>query len=569
LVAPNAAPANAEALQQARLKQAEPILVAVGRIGVSSASPRRSRMLAVSVLGGLRGVNSGGAWLRARRLPRRLVARRISRRQSPTFWLAALNASELLGPLALPLGEPQLPGLPQGVARHLVPGRSLSRNPDEGIVLGDATFPGAQGPVVARDVDRLTHSWLLGPTGSGKSVQLLNGLHQDMLHGHPVVALDPIGDFVEKALDVVPSHRLGDVIVLDPGDSDRPVGLNPLDAAVRSPDLVVDQIVGAFRSIFKAFWGPRTDDVMRASLLTLVATQDPEDPFTLAEVPLILSEPNFRRRLVSKLDDPIGLEPFWAWYEGLSEAERAQVIGPISNKLRSFLLRPALRNVIGQARPPWSMEAVIEQRRILLVPLRPGVIGQEAANLLGSLLVARLWQAVQQRASLPADRRHPVFAYIDEFQNFLNLPTPVGDVLAMARNLGCGLTLAHQHTGQLTTEIRRDVMANARTKLAFQLGVNDAKTMAPTFSPMTAQDLQGLGEYEAVSQLAVGRNAAPPVTLKTLPPPQPLGIAEAVRARSQERYGSDLADIEAQLRARRNAHQAENLKLGRVERGDS
>ncbi|MEM9463869.1 MAG: type IV secretion system DNA-binding domain-containing protein [Actinomycetota bacterium] len=522
----NPGPRDADALKGAREKRSEPQFAVVGRVGVASASAERSRLLTVSLLGALRGANESGAWLRSRLLPNGQVARGLNERRIPLVWPGRLNSRELSGVLAWPIGDPQVVGLPSGTARHLVPATELPADATRGVVLGDTTFPGAQRPLVLRDEDRPTHSWSLGPTGSGKSTLLLNLICQDIQRGHPVLVLDPIGDLVERVIDRMPSNRTDDVVLLDPADSRRPVGLNPLEVGSRSADLVVDQIVGVFSNIFRAFWGPRTDDVLRASLLTLATAPEPH---TLAEVPTLLTDEGFRRQLTGRLDDPIGLEPFWGWYDGLSDAERAQVIGPVSNKLRAFLLRPALRNVVAQAQPSWSMESLIEERRILLVPLRPGQIGDDAAALLGSLVVARFWQAIQQRASVSAEQRHPVMAYLDEFQDFLNLPTPVGSMLAQARNLGASLTLAHQHLGQLPSDVRQDVLANARTKVAFQLGEADARKLAQTFAPLTSEDLQGIPAYEAVAQLAVGRNAAPPTTILTRPPG---GVARHSQARA-------------------------------------
>jgi hypothetical protein len=146
----------------------------------------------------------------------------------------------------------------------------------------------------------------------------------------------------------------------------------------------------------------------------------------------------------------VALETFWRWYEALFEAERAQVIGPVSNKLRSILLRSRLRACFGQANPKLDLAAVLREGKILIVPLAKGILGEEAADLVGSLLVARLWQAILGRATEPAASRRPVFCYIDEVQDYLRLPTSVADLLAQARGLGFGLTLAHQHLGQLT-----------------------------------------------------------------------------------------------------------------------
>ena len=185
-----------------------------------------------------------------------------------------------------------------------------------------------------------------------------------------------------------------------------------------SPELVVDQVVSIFHDLYRDSWGPRTDDILRAALLTLVGVPG----MTLAEVPLLLTDPAFRRPLVGRLNDPVALGPFWAWYDGLSDRERTAAIGPVMNKLRTFLLRRRLRNILGQAAPVFDFDQALADRSIVLVPLTKGLLGEEAAALLGSLVVTRMWEATQIRAGQAAADRPVTFAYIDEFQDYLHLP---------------------------------------------------------------------------------------------------------------------------------------------------
>jgi len=255
--------------------------------------------------------------------------------------------------------------------------------------------------------------------------------------------------------------------------------------------------------------------------------------------------------VIGKLDEPVALEPFWAWYEGLSPAERAQAVGPVLNKLRTFLLRRRLRNVIGQADSTFSMEAVLAERKVLLVSLAKGILGEDAAALLGSAVLARLWHAVQGRAALPPEERQPVFCHVDEFQDYLNLPTSLSDVLAQARGYGFGLTLAHQHMGQLPPALRQAVLANARSKVVFQTAATDAHILAREFAPhLAAHDLQGLGPFEAIAAVASGNRVSPPASLATFPAPERTGHGRAARALSRQRYGRPVAEVERAMRSR-------------------
>jgi hypothetical protein len=533
-----------EVVKAARVKQQAPLFAGVLRVGVM-ADQLRARSLLLRVLAAFHTANAPGAHLRQLQRSSGRVGRALAEHRLPMVeWPCTFNAAELAGLLAFPYGKVALPGLQLGAARQLAPATDI---PSHGRVVAMATFPGAERPLALSPVASMQHVHVVGPTGSGKSSLLCGLITQDMQAGHGVLVVEPAGDLVNDVLDRVPKSRLDDVVILDPADEARPVGLNVLAGAEAAPELVVDQVVGIFHDLYHSSWGPRTDDILRAALLTLVGVPG----MTLAEVPLLLTDAGFRRRLVGRVDDPIALGPFWAACEAMSDAERAQAIGPVMNKLRAFLLRRRLRNVLGQATPKLDLDQALAERRIILCPLSKGLLGEEAAALIGALLIARTWQAVQRRSALaPADR--PVtFAYIDEFQNYLRLPTSIADVLAEARKLCFGLTLAHQHLGQLPGEMQKAVLANARSRIIFQASAGDAGILARGLAPdLTADDLQGLGAFEVAVTLSTGARVAPPVTGRTVLPPAPTGYGKAARQRSRERYGRDRAEVEAAIRAR-------------------
>lgn len=536
---------SSQDLAAMRAKRSSALFAATGRIGVTAGSEQPARRLLGQVFGAHHMANAPGVHLYRRRLLGTSVARAVAGVRLPVIsYPAMLNSAEAAALVAFPVGKVALPGLRLAGCRPLAPSSDI---PAGGRVLGRATFPGSERSLALSVTDSLRHLHVIGPTGVGKSTLLVGLIAQDMAAGRGVVVLDPKGDLVSDVLDRVPVSRTGDVIVLDPTDDERPVGLNLLASDEDGRELVVDQVVGIFHQLYSAFWGPRTDDILRAALLTLVGVPG----MTLAEVPLLLTDAGFRRRLVGRVDDPVALGPFWGWYEGMSDAERTAAIGPVMNKLRSFLLRRRLRNVLGQADSPLDFDRVLAERRILLVPLAKGLLGEEASALIGSLVVARLWQAVQRRAGLPPEQRHPTFAVLDEAQDFLHLPTDVADVLAQARGLGLGLTLAHQHMGQLPPALHKAIMANARSRVVFQLAADDARTMAKELTPhLEASDLQGLDAYEVVMTLSAGARVAPPVTATTELPPAPTGQAAKARALSRQRYGADRQAVEAALRAR-------------------
>jgi len=429
--------------------------------------------------------------------------------------------------------------------------------PKTGTVLADSTYPGDERPL-AIDVDaRLRHLHVLGPTGTGKSTLIVRMVMGDLHEGRGLILLDPKGDLVQAVLERIPDNRRADVVVLDPADTDRPVGLNPLRAANgASAEVVVENLVGLFKSLYRHSWGPRLDDILRAALLTLAGAGNA----TLCEVPLILSDPNYRRRLVGRLDDPVGLESFWGWYEGLSDAERLTVVGPVMNKVRAFTMRPTVRAIVGQSRPVLSFSDVLAGNKVLLCSLASGLLGEEAASLLGALVVAELWHATTARAGQPVSSRRPVMAYLDEWQHFVHLPTPMPSMLAEARGLGLGMTLAHQHLDQLDDEARHAVLANARSRVMFQLPAADGRIMERELGGiLAADDLQGLGAFEVVCQLFAAGTTLAPATGKTRPLPPAFSDVLAIRPASRERYGVARDDVERAIRERQDGNPSGGL----------
>lgn len=529
-------PPDSQARTALRTKQGEPGWLAVGRVAVCAASPGRQERLLRQVLSALRGAHGPGVRFRAERDK----PSRVSSAVVPWRWSMTLNTSELLAVSSWPVGlTAELP-VSSVSSRALAPDRII---PSRGRVLGVASMPGAERPVALSPSDSLRHLHVLGPTGVGKSTLLLNLITQDMAAGRGVVVVEPKGDLISEVLRRVPEDRMSDVVLLDPTDDDRPVGLNPLHAAGRSPELVADQLLAVFHGLYADFWGPRTQDILHAGLLTLARSPHA----TLVALPRLLSDQSFRRTVVGGLHDPIGLGPFWSGFEAWSDAERTAAIAPVMNKLRPFLLRPQLRRVIGQVTPKLDLRQALQERKILLVSLRKGLMGPEASSLLGSLVVAGLWQATLERADLPAAKRAPMLIYVDEFQDYLHLPTDLSDALAEARGLGVGLTLAHQYLHQLPLGMRSAVLTNARSRVCFQLAHEDAKVFAATDRRLQPEDFSSLGLYETYASLLAGGSVQPWCSLRTQAPSASTCDEQIVRAASRERYGTDRRDIDAEL----------------------
>ena len=533
-----------------RWRTAQPMLTATCRITIATSSQHRNRARARGLLGGvvaaLRGMDALGAYVACRRWrPSWWIARRANTWALPVLrWPFTLTSSELGGLLGL-VSSHDLAGVPHPIARTLPPSPIM---PSHGLVLARSNHPTSQArPLCLTEHDRLRHLWIAGPTGVGKSTLLANLISYDIHRGHGVIVIDARGDLITDVLARIPDTRADDVIVVDPTATDHPVGFNPL--ASPHKERATEFVLHVLHSIYAESWGQRTADVLRASLLTLTHTLPTTGGrYTLCELPELLTNPGFRRPITSQ-SLPAGLGEFWRWYEALSDRERPHVIAPVLNKLRAFTLSTPLRLLLGQSEG-LDFTDVFTRRRIVLVPLKKGLLGAETAALIGSLMVAAVWQATLTRADTPQEQRHPIWMYIDEFHEVVRLPIDIADIVAQARALKLGLTLAYQFLNQTNLQIRAAILGTTQSQLIFQLQHEDAKILASRFAPLTVHDLTGLGAYDIALRPCVAGTTLGAVTGHTypLPPPtrDPAQLADASRAR----YGQPRHLIEAQLAAR-------------------
>jgi hypothetical protein len=543
-------------------KAATPLFAVAVRVAAEALSRAHARTRAAAVAAGLHQFATAELHFRRHptllrgRLLRSIEERRLPLIPAPT----ALNSVELGALLRLTPELAREAGVRIAGSRELAPPPEVAR---KGRVIGVARTAAGERPVALSAADSRRHLHITGPTGTGKSTLLLNLAVQDLEAGRGVVVLDPKGDLVSALLERLPRSRERDLVLFDPAETRRPLGLNLLElGAADDPDLVCDQLVAIFRGIYSQFWGPRTDDILRAAIATLLH----EPGATLCEVPLLLSDDGFRAPYLAKLDDPVALEPFWAWYEGLSATQRAEAVGPVLNKLRSVLMQRRLRNIVGQSRSSLDLPTILARRGVLFVSLAKGLVGEEASALLGSLVLAKLWQATLARAGVAEAARPDVSVYVDEFQDVLpRLPMAFQDVLAQARAYRLGLTLAHQHATQLPPELRQAMLANVRSRVVFQSGAADARLLAREFEPfLSERDLRSLEAFQVAAMLASSGSVGRPFTARTLPaPPGRRRDVAALRARSATRHGRPRAEVEAAIRARLTAAEPVPEQFGR------
>lgn len=339
--------------------------------------------------------------------------------------------------------------------------------------------------------------------------------------------------------------RCGDrLIILDPAETEAPPAWNVLApapgarTASAGREWAAENVVGVFRRLYAAWWGPRMDDTMRAACLTLARRPGS----TLADVIPVLTRPEFRRVLVAEYGEPDGLDGFWDGFDQLGVGQRAQLCGPILSRLRGVLSRRFARDLLGAARSTINLTDVLDGG-ILIARLAKGEIGENTAQMVGSLLLSGLWSHTIRRAALPPEQRRDATIVVDECHNFLHLPIGVDDVLAEARGYRLSLVLAHQHLAQLPVEVREAVNANARNKVFFTVSPDDAtkliRHMAPYFQEA---DLSRRGAFEVVARPVHGGHDQPPFTLATQPlPPAISGRAQELRAAARARTGLSVA----------------------------
>ena len=509
------------------------------RLGVRAASPLRQRTLLQGLLGALRLLEGPGVRLRARtEHPAKLDSVRRP-------WRAGLElgAGEIVAMAGWPIGELPLPLLGSGHPRLVAPPPEVGSGSSQRVV-GASGVPGETGLVRLPIADAVYHTHLLGPTGVGKSTVLLSLALADAAEGRGLLLLDPKGDLATDFVARLPQERAEDVVVLDPTNP-CPVGFNPLAGPPELAVVTAEAVLGVLAELFRDSWGIRTADVLSAALLTLARIPQA----TLVWLVPLLTNPAFRHRVLALAPaDPLGTDVFWQGYEAKPVRTQAVEVAPVLNKLRQLMLRPGLRAMLGQAQPRFGLTDLLERRRIVVVNLNQGLLGAGAARLLGTLLVAQLWQHLLARQAQPAERRQIVSVYIDEVQAFLaGLPGSLADALAQARSLGAAFHLAHQYRGQLSTEMMQAVETNTRSKVYFALSATDAAAAARLAPELEAADFQLLAQYQAYATVMHHGHRSGWFSLATRPAPPAVRDPALLYAASHARYGIPAEQTEAEL----------------------
>lgn len=366
--------------------------------------------------------------------------------------------------------------------------------------------------------DRRRHMYVIGKTGAGKSTLIANMAINDIRNGEGVAVIDPHGDLSEMILDFIPKRRIPDVVYLDPSLSDdRSFTLHLFDKqGAAHTDVVASGIVSVFHKLYHYSWGPRLEYILRNSVLSLLLYGQG----TFADLPRLLTNPSFRAKVVEKVaqTDPV-LSAFWREeYDQMNDRLRTEAISPVLNKVGQFLSSHLIRNILSQQSSSFSFEEVMNQKKILILNLSQGKLGEDTAALLGAMFITKMQLTAMNRVHLPEDQRPDFYLYVDEFQNFAT--SSFVKILSEARKYRLNLMLANQYIGQVDEDIQKAIFGNVGSLATFVVGARDAELLSKEFgSTFEPDDLVGLGKYQILLKMAIDGLTSNPFMAMTLPLP--------------------------------------------------
>jgi hypothetical protein len=382
-------------------------------------------------------------------------------------------------------------------------------------------------------LDRRKHMYIIGKTGTGKSTLIANLAINDMRNKEGLAVIDPHGDLSEILLDYVPSYRLNDVCYLDPADTRHPFRLNPLEVKdQKQAELVASGIVSIFYKLYSYSWGPRLEYILRNTILTLVNRPGS----TLVDVPRILSDDSFRKKVVDKYCDKV-LKNFWEnEFNKMSNKFRSEAISPIMNKVGQFVTSPMIREIIGHPHSSINLEEFMNEGKILIGNFSQGKLGEDNAALLGAMFITRMQLAAMNRVNIPEQKRRDFYLYVDEFQNFAT--NSFIKILSEARKYRLSINVANQYIGQLSEDMQKAVFGNVGTLITFLIGAQDAGLLSREFGKeYEEEDLVKLGNFQIIIKLAIDNLTSTPFYALTLPLPQCANKnREKVLRLSREKY---------------------------------
>lgn len=445
--------------------------------------------------------------------------------------------------------------------------------PEQGVVLGKSVYRGLSKFVHFQKEDRTRHQYVIGKSGSGKSVLLWNQAVQDIQNGEGVCVIDPHGDLIEDCAACVPKHRAKDVVIFDPSDRDRPMGVNLLEA--NTPEEQDRASLDAMEIFIKLFgneiFGPRIQHYFRNGCLTLMS--DKEEGATLIDIPRLFIDDDFQRYKVSKITNPV-VRAFWEHeMANTGDREKQEMIPYFTSKFGPFVTNTTMRNIIGQTKSAFNIRDIMDNQKVLLINLSKGKIGAINAQLLGLILVSKINMAAMARADMAAKDRKDFYFYVDEFQNFAT--DTFASILSEARKYRLNLIMAHQYIAQLSegaggvavgqkdSKIKDAVFGNVGTMMSFKVGAEDAEYLEKEYAPtLSQQDILGIANYKAYVKLNINNATSRPFSIETLYDPDLKNekVAEIIHKYSRMKYGRKKEFVDQEIEARMGIDNISQIK---------
>ncbi len=420
---------------------------------------------------------------------------------------------------------------------------------NEVTLFAKTNFRNKQVPFGIKREDRRKHMYVIGKTGMGKTTMMENMIIQDIVNDNGLAFVDPHGDSVEKILNYIPARRINDVVYFNPADMEFPIAFNILESVdPRYKHLVASGLMGVFTKIWANLWSARMEYILNNAILALL--DSPGN--TLLGISRMLIDKKYRKRIVDNIKDPI-VKSFWQdEFANWNEKYRMEAIAPIQNKVGQFLSSGIIRNIVGQPKSTVDLRELMDNKKILLMNLSKGRVGEDNSALLGAMIITKLQLAALSRVDIPEEERNDFYLYVDEFQNFAT--ESFATILSEARKYRLNLIVGHQYIGQLVqdnnTKVRDAVFGNVGTIVTFRVGAADAEFLEKEFMPIfTENDLVNIPKHTVILKLMINGVASDPFTAETLPPGtyEKTDNGEKIIRVSRERYANPVSDVEEKI----------------------
>jgi len=407
---------------------------------------------------------------------------------------------------------------------------------------GKTNFRGQEHVFGIKREDRRRHMYVIGKTGMGKTTLLENMIISDIQSGQGLAVVDPHGDLAEEVLNFIPPSRVNDVIYFNPADIDYPIAFNVMEHVdPKYRHLIASGLIGVFKKIWADSWGPRLEYLLRNTILALLEYPDS----TLLGVPRLLIDDDYRKKVVSKISDPV-VKTFWTdEFTKYSKQFTVEAISPIQNKVGQFLSSSLVRNIVSQPHSSIDMRDIMDNRKILIVNLSKGRIGEDYSALLGAMIITKIQLAAMGRVDTPEEERQDFYLYVDEFQNFAT--ESFAGILSEARKYRLDLIVAHQYIGQLEETVSDAIFGNVGTIVSFRVGATDAEFLEKEFEPIfMMNDLVNLAKYDMYLKLMIDGVSGDAFSATSLPPIEitEKSDPEKIIRVSRERYTKKREEVE-------------------------